>query len=238
MADEFAGLTLLVPERSDVERDAVAAAWQAGGGELLRLARFWQPPELARERVRVYGNDTFCLVLAQKLELELVSPADDLLGQLEPALLGRTIELLPLAELERLAFPRFIKSAVPKLFAARVYASAEALREETRGLEPDTLLIASDIVEIEAELRSFVLDDAVVTIAGYEGREVPLDDAAAFVQRVIATGLLPRTCVIDVGWIRGQGLAVIEANASWGAGLNGCDAHAAARSISAACRPA
>ena len=34
---------------------------------------------------------------------------------------------------------------------------------------------------------------------------------------------LPKTCVIDVGLIDARGWAVIEANATWGAGLNGCD---------------
>jgi hypothetical protein len=35
--------------------------------------------------------------------------------------------------------------------------------------------------------------------------------------------LLPRAVVVDVGLIDGRGWAVIEFNAAWGAGLNGCD---------------
>lgn len=34
---------------------------------------------------------------------------------------------------------------------------------------------------------------------------------------------LPRTVVVDVGFIDGRGWAVIEFNAPWGAGLNACD---------------
>jgi hypothetical protein len=34
---------------------------------------------------------------------------------------------------------------------------------------------------------------------------------------------LPRAVVVDVGLIAGRGWAVIEFNAAWGAGLNGCD---------------
>jgi hypothetical protein len=73
----FKELLLLIPEKLDTERNAVAEVWQAQGGEVLRLGRFWDPPEINRSRVRLYGNDTFCLILAQKLQLELLSPSDD-----------------------------------------------------------------------------------------------------------------------------------------------------------------
>lgn len=35
---------------------------------------------------------------------------------------------------------------------------------------------------------------------------------------------VPRAVVIDAGFIDGRGWAVIEFNAAWGAGLNGCNA--------------
>lgn len=135
MDTRFTELTLLIPERGDIERDAVADAWVRGGGTVLRVGRFWDPPAVDPGRTRVYGNDTFCLVLAQKLGLELVSPPDDLLGQLEPALVGRAIEFMPLADVGRLRYPVFVKSAVPKLFTARIYESAQDLLDEARGLE-------------------------------------------------------------------------------------------------------
>jgi hypothetical protein len=235
MDTRFNELTLLIPERGDIERDAVADAWVRGGGTVLRVGRFWDPPAVDPERTRVYGNDTFCLVLAQKLGLELVSPPDDLLGRLEPALVGRAIEFMPLADIERLQYPVFAKSAVPKLFSARIYESAQELLDEARGLEQETLVLASEIVVFTAEVRAFVLDGVVVTLAAYEGRDVAVDDARSFASRAAATRLLPRTCVLDVGPIYGRSWAVIESNASWGAGLNGCDPVAAASCIAAAC---
>jgi hypothetical protein len=234
MSGEFTGLILVVPERGDVERDAVADAWRAGGGEVLRLGRFWDPPPLEAARVRPYGNDAFCLVLAQKLGLEPISPPDHLLGHLDASLLGRAIELVQLADVERLAYPRFVKSAVPKLFAARVHADVDALREETRGLAAETLLIASEIVEFEAEVRCFVLAGEVLTLAAYEGEVPALDEARELAARIATNPLVPRTCVLDVGRMRGRGWGLIEANASWGAGLNGCEGAAAARCIAAA----
>jgi hypothetical protein len=199
-------LTLLSPEHGDIERDierdAVADAWVRGGGTVLRVGRFWDPPAVDPKRTRVYGNDTFCLVRAQKLGLELVSPPDDLLGRLEPALVGRH---------------RVRAAQVVHRSGLRV-STGSARRSP---LEQETLVLASEIVVFTAEVRAFVLDGEVVTLAAYEGRDVAVDDALSFASRVAATGLLPSTCVLDVGPIHGRSWAVFEANANWGAGLNG-----------------
>jgi hypothetical protein len=73
------GLNLLISDKPDVERDALADAFARGGGEVHRLGRFWDPPVFDPATVRVYGADSFCLVLQQKLGFDLCSPADDLL---------------------------------------------------------------------------------------------------------------------------------------------------------------
>ncbi len=80
---------LVIPAGADPERDHVALAWTAEGGAVLRLDRFWEPPALETARVRLYGNDTFCLVVAEVLGLVLVSPPDDLLLHLDEDALGR-----------------------------------------------------------------------------------------------------------------------------------------------------
>src|SRR5262245_11418763 len=104
------GLVLVISDKADEERDSVASAWEAAGGEVLRLGRFWEPPPLETERVRVYGNDSFCLVLAQKLDLELVSPADDLLLRLDPAThLHRSLRVVMLDASGSIQFPAFVK---------------------------------------------------------------------------------------------------------------------------------
>jgi hypothetical protein len=48
--------------------------------------------------------------------------------------------------------------------------------------------------------------------------------AEDFVRSFLKETVLPVTCVIDVGFIPERGWAVVEANASWGSGLNGCNA--------------
>jgi hypothetical protein len=226
----FKDLLLVIPEKSDTERNAVAEVWQAQGGEILRLGRFWDPPEINRSQVCLYGNDTFCLVLAQKLQLELLSPPDDLLLQVEPLWLKRKVELYTLDQAIQLDYPQFIKPLIPKQFRAAVYNHPEELSMECEGLEAETQVLVSEIVEFTAEARAFLLDGRVETCAVYEG-EAEVQKAISFVVAFAKANQLPRTCVIDVGYQPPRGWALVEANATWGAGLNGCDPLGAARCV-------
>lgn len=229
-------LCLLLPDKPDPERDRVAEAWRGGWGEVLPLGRFWDPPALDASRVRLYGPDTFCLVLAQKLDLALPSPPDGALAALPRELTLREIVLLPLSDAGSLPFPRFVKSAAPKLFPARVYASRGELDVQTRGLPPETPLLASEVVRFVSEIRCFVLDGVPVSISAYEGA-ADLAEANTFARRVARESLWPEAFVLDIGGIEGGGLAVVEANAAWGSGLNGCDAEAVCACIARATRP-
>jgi hypothetical protein len=225
----------VITDKPDVERDAVADAWLAAGGEVLRLGRFWDPPALDPKCVRVYGADSYCQVLAQKLGLVLVSPPEDLLLHLAPALTKRALRGTTLGEATTLPFPAFIKTFVPKLIRSRIYESAADLSAEARGLESDTALCVSEIVTFVAEARSWLLDAEVLSIACYEG-DVDVTTAR---ELAAATGRAPATtspCVVDLGLTDDRGWVVIEANAAWGAGLNGCDPVAAAHCIAVATR--
>jgi len=197
----------------------VAAAWP---GPVIRLDRFWEPPELERAKVRLYGPDTFCLVVAQKLDLDLISPADDLLLNAPASLLQRNLRVLTLETMQHEAFPRFAKSLIPKLFRSQVYASWPDLEAECRGLEETTQILTSEVVEIRAEARAFVLHGQVQTCAVYEGEAQPPSD---WLQQAAQSLPLPATCVLDAALLP-RGWALLEANASWGAGLNGCDPRA------------
>ncbi len=229
-------LTLVISDKPDPERDAVAAAWEAGGGEVLRLGRFWDPPPLDPKRVRVYGADAFCQVLAQKLGLTLVTPPDDLLLKLSLGVLKRSVTAAKVDEVGAIAFPKFVKSYIPKIIRSRVYASEADLIAELRGLEPTTELLVSEIVDLDAEARSWVLDGDVLSIACYEG-DADLGAARALATAAARETEVPSPCVIDVGLTRDRGWIVVEANAAWGAGLNGCEAIAAARCIARATCP-
>lgn len=220
---------LLIPAKADLERDAVAAAWTRAGGTVVRVDRFWERPDVPPTHVALYGPDTFCLVLAQLLGLDLLSPPDDLLLRASPEVTRRAIRGVTLAEALGSPFPAFVKPLVPKQFRAGVWQTAEQLQAECSGLAPDTAVISSQVVRIAAEARAWVLGGRVLTCAVYEGTGDPAE-ATGFVEDAV-TGLdLPDACVIDAALVDG-GWCLLEANAAWGAGLNGCDASAAVRCI-------
>jgi hypothetical protein len=121
------------------------------------------------------------------------------------------------------AFPVFVKPIIPKQFAAAVYGSADAINTAASGLASDVEVFVSEIVTFEAEARAFVLEGRVQECALYEGHG-SREDATRFAGEVCSTMNLPRTCVVDVGKLTDGTWALIEFNAAWGAGLNGCDA--------------
>ena len=227
------GLILLIPDKPDGERDAVANAWEHHGGKVLRLGRFWDPPALEANCVRIYGSTSFVLVLRDKLGFDLCTPADDLILSLPPEALKRRIQKRRLEEAEHFQYPLFVKPVIPKLFAARVYASLVVLRRECQGLGGDTAVLTSAVVSFVAEARTFILDSEALDCALYEGDGNVQEAAADFAR----SQFLPRTLVLDVGLIKNQGWAVIELNAAWGAGLNGCQAERKWPSIAAASGP-
>ncbi len=226
-------LILLIPQKADVERDAVAAAWERGGGTVVRLDRFWEPPVIAADKVRVYGNDAFCLVVQQKFDLTLIAPPNDLILAVTGAGTRRSLARQTIGAASQLTYPLFAKPLTPKQFRARVYASPEDLIAECQGLAAETAIVVSEIVEFSAEARSFVLDGDVLDCAVYEGAGDA--DVAAALAREIVQGIPgPRAYVVDVGFITGRGWAVVEFNAAWGAGLNGCDPERVLPAIAAA----
>lgn len=130
----------------------------------------------------------------------------------------------------------FIKPVVPKQFRGAVYGTADELAEECRGLAPDTAVIVSEIVKLTAEVRCFVLNNEVLDAAVYEG-VADRAEAIGFATEVIQALALPRAVVLDIGMVPGTGWAVVEFNAAWGAGLNGCNAERVLPAVLAASAP-
>jgi hypothetical protein len=230
------GLNLLIPEKPDVERDALAKSFERNGGVVHRIGRFWDPPTFEPSTVRVYGADSFCLVLQQKLGLTLCSPSDDLLLQVPAEFLVRQVTRQKLVGALAGTFPSFIKPVTPKQFRGAVYESSDPLVLECRGLPPDTPVFVSEPVSFTAEVRTFVIDGIVLDAAVYEGSPGAVG-GATFVEALTKSMSLPRAVVIDVGFIDPDGWAVIEFNAAWGAGLNGCDSDKVLPAIVAASEP-
>ena len=45
---------LLLPDKSDVEINAVESEWQNAGGQVLRLESFWKPPAINGKDIKFY----------------------------------------------------------------------------------------------------------------------------------------------------------------------------------------
>lgn len=215
---------LIIPDKPDPERDTLAEKWQACYGEFLKVGKFWIKPDTNGLPVALYGNDSFCLVLAQILGLEMVSPRDEMIAELNQQFTKRNITILSLAETDRLTFPIFVKPVTPKIFKAKVYSSAEDLHSVTEGIKPEEKILASEIVEITKEARAFVFNRQIMDMALYEGED-GLEDAQKLAQLFLeqADITLPETFVMDWGYSPEKGWLMIEFNSSWGAGLNFCD---------------
>ena len=161
---------LLIPDKPDQERDAIASSWIRHNGEVLRISKFWEKPHIAKEQqVSIYGYDTFSLVLAQVLGLELIEPKDEFIGQLDERWVKRGIQILTLETIDQAHFPTFVKPVKPKTFQSAIYHDKKQFQNETKGIEKSEQLIVSDIIDITCEARAFILDNQLLDIAIYEG---------------------------------------------------------------------
>lgn len=223
---------LLIPEKLDAERDSVASTWVKNGGEVLRIGKFWEPPKIDSKRVTIYGNDTFSLVLAQVLGLELMLPKDEIIGEMEHKWVKRKMEVLAISEVSAHLFPTFIKPVSPKTFASKVYQNLPDFLQETKGIQPTEKIIRSDAVSIDSEVRAFVLNGQILDSAVYEG-SADVREANKFLDDFLTheSTQLPKSYVIDLGHNHTSGWFIIEFNASWGAGLNCCDPQKVIRGI-------
>lgn len=112
-------------------------------------------------------------------------------------------------------------------------------------------VLVSDPVSWESEFRCFVLEKRVAAISIYSrnGDLVETEDgnwpaspsewkdALGFANQVLqdARVTFPPAGVLDVGVIKDQGWAAVEANACWGAGIYGCDPHTVLQTLARAC---
>jgi ATP-grasp domain, R2K clade family 2 len=217
---------LLVPNKSDIERDKVCDVWKKLGGQVQRIDKFWErPANLQYQKIAIYGNDTFALVLAQVLGVQLISPDDSIVARLDRRWTKRFITQKMIKEITQNDFPGFMKPSIPKQFKARVYHHLSELLEETKGIGVEETILLSEIVKVEAEARGFVLKGTLKDLAVYEG-SANLETGKEFLSAFLEMGSqeLPITFVADIGYNTESGWFVMEFNSCWGAGLNNCQA--------------
>jgi hypothetical protein len=217
---------LVIPEKTDVEFEKIVTCWTQRGGEIKRLGKYWiRDAALEKNKIAIYGNQTFSLVLEQMYGLTLISPNEKFIAELEWQWIKRTITMIELEKIAQIEFPVFIKPVIPKLFTAKIYDSINALNESIKGLATQEEILVSSVIEkIKAEARGYIKNGTVYDLALYEGA-ADLIAGYQFLQAFASEHLneLPRVVVVDIGYSAGTGWFVIELNACWGAGLNNCD---------------
>jgi hypothetical protein len=229
------GRTLLIPQRADGEREAIARVWEAAGGKVHRVRRIWEPdPSFKEQCVCVYGNAIFCQVLADSLSLQLLGPPDDFLARLPKELLGRSVIVDRLDNAPTLSYPSFFKSLPAKLFTSGIVSSVERLQSLTSGLGGDTGLLVSEVVRFEAQARAFIYDQRVLDCTVYRGHS-QLDPVIEMAEAVAKLENTPFGFVVDLGKL-GERWVVVKVHPAWGARLKGCDPDKVVLSIAAATR--
>jgi hypothetical protein len=218
---------LLIPEKSDIEFEQVFETWTKNGGLIRRLGKYWvRDEELAKQRIAIYGNQAFSLVLAQIYNVELISPDDTLIARLGNKWTKRNITLKQIGQVTPAEFPVFIKPVIPKLFNAGIFHAIADFKQVTAGLQDIEQVLVSGIVDnIRAEARSYIMDSVIKDVAIYEG-SADLDTGKKFLTDFIESNKLnlPKVVVIDIAYSNSLGWFVLEFNACWGAGLNNCKA--------------
>lgn len=219
--------TLLIPQKTNIEQEQVVAAWIGNGGQVKRLDKFWmKDEEIMHKKIAIYGNQAFAFVVAQIYHVELLSPDDTLITQLEHKWTQRIIAQKTISQISAQDFPIFIKPAIPKIFVAGIFQGIEDFQKITSGL-PDTeaLLVSTIVTTIQAEARCYIKNGAVLDIALYEGA-ADLQEGEKFVSAFMADykNHLPEVVVVDIAFSKNTGWFILEFNACWGAGLNNCNA--------------
>jgi hypothetical protein len=175
---------LLIPAKPDEERDSLADAWIGLGGDVKRIDEFWINPEVGNEKVALYGNETFCLVLSQVLGKNLVTVKDDIIVELDKKWTKRELNVCTIEECLLATFPKFVKSVIPKVIPARVYPTRDEFLSAKGQCDLTEMVIVSSKIEIKREVRVFALNNSISDLSFYEG-----DGNIADAERFICDGL-------------------------------------------------
>lgn len=200
-----------------------------------------------------YGSQTFCEVIAQQMNWTLKYNQFDWLAKLPEYYLKRKVEFMTLAEAKLLKETKFIKPADDKVFTAGVYTPSTLITNEM--ILADTPTLVSDVVEFDLEYRCFVDGKRVTTWSNYicydhvadsrywnmvdmSEEHYPFDLVNDLIHTLSYHDFgLPEVApsVIDVGRIKGKGMAIIETNQVWASGIYGCDPGGVLRALEMSC---
>lgn len=201
-------------------RMGIVDAWLHQSGKVLVAQDFWKFEGSAYPGDLVLGKHSFCEVLAERIGLRLVSPANRWLNELPNQWLKRDIGITRAAELNG---PSFVKPMDHQAFSAGIYTGLDEVVASSWGpVAGDMEVLVSEIVDIEAEARSFVAGQEIYDLCLYRGSR-PLDEARDFLAGFLIDNCFSMPCVVDLLYIRGRGWAILEFNPCWASEIFSCD---------------
>lgn len=217
---------LIVSPRSSTDSIALLKAAREAGWDTHRAIRYRPPDEPVQNPV-IYGELIFCDVMAETLGVALFDPPDDWLANLPQKYLRRKVEAAFIRDLPRFVERGFFKPANDKVFPASIYEGGGCV--PTRHLSPATPVLVSEIVEFEIEVRCYLLGRKLMTAGVYLTADYVLGEselrafvgAQKWVQYLLDDSEveLPPASTLDVGFIPGQGWAVVEINQAYSSGV-------------------
>ncbi|MEO1033282.1 MAG: ATP-grasp domain-containing protein [Bacteroidota bacterium] len=192
----------------------------------------WDVPFDERKNViGVYGEDFFTTHVAGQCGLHLCNVDDHWLSTVPNQYLKRAVTRQKLKDVS--VEDSFIKPVEAKYFKAGIYKTKEAING-FNNLDKDQYVYTSTVVEWDCEVRTFVQDYDIKTQSTYlkDGQyymdtHIPKDKDGfkkftnAFLNDPEVK--LPKAIVIDFGYIKGFGWALIEANPVYSSGIYACD---------------
>lgn len=178
----------------------------------------------------VYGELSFCDIMAERCQLGLLDPNDDFLFMLAATTdyVKRRVSVMKASQLRATRFieKQFVKPVNDKVFQRGVYRFSGDV--PLRYVDDDCPCLVSEVVDFETEIRLYCLDGKVVTSASYmligdRAEDVEISEAHDFGDEVlrVSSDWLPSAVVLDVGRITGRGWAVVEANQAYASGIYG-----------------
>ncbi|MFD5875185.1 ATP-grasp domain-containing protein [Streptomyces sp. NPDC060322] len=222
-------MPLVLPPRLTASARSLRDTAQRRGLETVQLTAPEVPGELRDEGAYLHAGPSFADAVAPALGVAPLEAPADWLARLPVAFLRREIRAVPIREAYGLRRPVFVKSPNDKDVPALVYTDGSRLPGPD-AVDPDTVVLVSEVVVFEAEYRLYVLDGRVHTGSRYAAsgqlRLAPLSAGArAFGTELLdAVGhTLPSAIVVDVGVTDAGRWAVVEANAAWASGCYASD---------------
>jgi len=229
------------PDSNTLWKTALDQGWKIN-----RLYKYRIDDHIADSNAKIYGENLFVEIIAQQLDIALLSTPPLWLSDLPKPLLKREVALMQLKDCRQFDTPKFIKPASGKLFDATIYNTGADL-PSSDSQDDETLVLVSEPVIWEKEFRCFIRDRQLMTLSAYslsgnlnlQATSQELTEAKAFCQTLLddlSVGI-PPSIVIDVGIIKDIGWAVVEANPTFASGIYDCDPVKVLVCLENACAP-